>query len=196
MTTFAEKAFEALKAFRASHGGAVTRAEWIKVVDDLVATEGVFRKKRPSSRAPKVGKPRNPLFDALAVVHGVRDLSKLTRNGARCVGVALADILEVSPDLTVAEIERCAALYRQRHPTWPLTAPALAKNWAEFARSASTRSSKTDVYVEPSVEWRSVGARLYPDSKEWINPHDFASIKWFDLDASLRRAILAKLFPS
>ena len=197
MTTFGAKAYDALAALRSrKNGQPITRDEWVATIDELVAVEAIFRKRKPSSKRPKPGRPRNPLFDALAVGTGTRDLSKLTRNGGRVIGVALADILEVAPDLTEQEIERVIRAYKSAHPTWPCTAMAIAKHWAEFTKSAPTNLSKRDVYVEPTVPWREVAAQIFPQSKTWIDPHDFATRPWLEIGDSCRLSILKAVYPS
>lgn len=187
--TFGEKCFDALVKARADNGGSLHKAEWIKVVNDLVATESVFRKK---PKAAKGEKPRNELFDALALATGTRDLTKLTRAGARAVAVALADIKEVSSDLTTQEIFRCAELYKQLHPTWVLTAPALAKNWGSLARSAEGANPFKPQNAGPAG-WLTLLNRLFPDcvyarggTLEITHESDY---EWNRLDQQIRAAI-------
>lgn len=195
--TFGTKCREALAKERERLGGKITPEQWDAVVDGLVVIEAIFRKKKPSAKRPKEGRPRNPLFDALALATGTKDLALLTRAGGRAIGVALADIIEVSPGLTPEEITRCAELYRQKNPTWPLTAPALAKNWAQFARTDRTRAAKRDIYQEPDG-WKTSEAarsRVYTTgvSKEtWAN---LVAEGWFQLGTSERKEILSALFP-
>ena len=155
--SFGAKCREAIAKERERLGGKITAEQWDAVVDNLVVTEGVFRKKKPSSKRPKEGRPRNPLFDALALGTGTRDLAKLPRMMGKTIGVALADILEVSPDLTPDEMERVISAYKSKHPTWPCTAMAIAKHWAEFAKSDATHAAKTDVYQEPP-NWKTCEA--------------------------------------
>ena len=193
--TFGEKAFNALANARTKAGGVLPKEVWIQTVDDLVALEAVFKKRKPSSKRPAEGRPRNVLFDALAIATGTRDLTKLSRIGGRTVGIALADIIDVEPELTVEKIESVVRSYKARHPTWPCTAMAIAKHWAEFAKTAPTNASKRDVYVEPTVPWREVAAHIFPDAKDWIDPHDFATKAWLEIADTCRSKILAAVYP-
>lgn len=155
-----EKLFEALLAARQKAGGNLPRTLWIETADAAIADLQILRKRKP--RRLKTDRPRNLLFDALALGTGCRDISQITRNGAKAVGVALADIREVMPTVTVEEIERVIAAYKNRHPTWPCTAGAIAKHWSEFAVTASTQAAKRDIYIEP-VLWSGAAKALYGD---------------------------------
>lgn len=131
------------------------------------------------------------LFDALASSCG-QNTKELPRAMLRAVGVALSDIRAVTPDVSPEEIERRAGCYRQKHRDWPLTAPALAKYWGEFG-AGHTRTGKIDPYVEPPSIWREVAKALFPDAKDWINPHDFDAVKWADVRLTLGPQILKSL---
>jgi hypothetical protein len=79
----------------------------------------------------KMGKP-NPIFDALAELHGGTE--NLSRPMAKTVGVATAAIRRATPNVNAGEIHR-----RARNYTWlswndtrrPPSAQALAKWWAD-----------------------------------------------------------------
>ena len=80
-------------------------------------------------RQPAAPRARDPLFDALALsTEG--PLEQIPKKKNRAIGVALAEIRSVAPDLTPAEIERRAANYRLHMPGVTLTANALASHWA------------------------------------------------------------------
>lgn len=49
------------------------------------------------------------------------------------LGTALAQIEAVSPEVAPTEIRKRAALYRERHAEWELTAPSLAKYWGDLS---------------------------------------------------------------
>lgn len=183
-----EKLFDAIGAARIANKGTLNKEQWIKAADAFLAAEMVFRKRRPGRT--KFDRPRNPLFDALALATGTKDLAKLTRAGAKAIGVALADIREVSADVSPAEIERVIDAYKRTHPTWPCTAPAIAKNWAEFAASTSSpRSARRDVYVEPPA-WRDAANRIFPNARDFVQPVDFSTVAWLDIPFTLRADIL------
>ena len=84
------------------------------------------------SRSPAKTRKPDPVFDALAVLHGGRE--SLTRSMAQTVGVATAAIREASPDVTPEEIDRRARAYRDLEwnfdHRWP-SAQSLAKWWPE-----------------------------------------------------------------
>lgn len=189
MITLGEKIFEALAQERAQ-GNNLTRDRWIAVANLTIEEHKLTTKRRP--RAAKTDRPHNPLFDALAIATGCRDISQLTRNGAKAVGVALADIREVCPDLTPAHIQNVVAAYRLRHPTWPCTALAIAKNWAEFANTPRTVAAKTDIYQEPPGWKESEAAmnalRTTPETWQIICERG-----WFELGADIRKDILNAL---
>lgn len=158
--SFGTRYFSVLDAEATRLGRKLTRSECIARLDEFAATQGILRKKKPKG-APRA---RNPLFDALALATGTRDLSQLTRAAAKAIAVALADIQAVTPDLTVEEIDRRAAAYKRRW-TDPrnLSAPALAKHWGQFAPTAGeakTRAAMNDVYQEPE-HWHAAAVTLH-----------------------------------
>ena len=78
------------------------------------------------------GRQRNPCLDALAALDG-SDLAQVTDSAWGAAAKALKDIRAVFPNVDADEIRRRAECYRRKHPTWPLTPNALAKNWASLA---------------------------------------------------------------
>lgn len=87
--------------------------------------------KEPEPEEPEsAARPRDPVFDALAVIQG-SNLVAMTRRESRAVGVALAEIRAVSPDVDGGEIRRRAANFRRvTPPGTTLTANALASWWS------------------------------------------------------------------
>ena len=185
--TLAERIYDALAAARQT--GPLDKPRWLSVVSAAEHEHKVANKRKPNRT--KLDRPRNPLFDALATATGCQDISQLTRNGAKAVGVALADIKEVCPSLTVEQINRVVDAYRRKHPTWPCTAPAIAKNWAEFAKTtggAQTATAKTDVYQEPPNWQQSEPARLAINA----SPETWQLVierGWFALATDIRAGI-------
>lgn len=181
-----EKLFNVLANKRTQSGGVLNKEQWIAAANEFMTTEGVMRKKKPAA-APRA---RNQLWDALALSTGQRNLSEVGRVAGKAVGVALADIKEVSPDVTPDEIYRRAGLYKSRHPTWTLSAPALAKHWAEFSLLSEedrTRAARNDVYQEPK-EWNAAAHQVYG-----VHADDLIARGWFEIDTTYRKAILAKI---
>ena len=155
--TFGEKLFDALAIERARLGGTLPRERWLAVANETAQSEGVLRKRKPKGAE----RARNPLFDALALTMStIQSLDELTRLAAKAVGIALADIKEACPDVTVEEIQRRAALYKRRWPdprNW--SAPALAKHWPEFGNGG--RPTRTGVEFAPEpAEWRAAARKI------------------------------------
>lgn len=167
--------------------GSLSPDEGASIIDALDAERAVMSKKAPRVASTNGRRARNVLFDTLATETGCRDLSQITRAGARAIAVALADIREVSPDLTPEEISRRASAYRSKHRDWPLTAPALAKYWSEFGGNR-TRSAKRDVYVEPA-EWDRVAETLWGQQVA----SKMAGLGWSEISTALRADILREM---
>jgi hypothetical protein len=188
--SFGSRYFTVLDAEAKRLGRKLTRAECIAKLDEFAVTAGALRKKKPKG-APRA---RNPLFDALALATGTRDLTQLTRAAAKAIAVALADIQAVTPDLTVEEINRRAASYRRRW-TDPrnLSAPALAKHWGQFAFAAGeakTNAARRDVYQEPDrAAWYAAAVSLYgePVAVQML------AKGWLELGTDFRTAILNEM---
>lgn len=98
---------------------------------------------RPKTRAPR---KRDAVFDALVAIEHAD--GELTRRHARSIGVALAEIREVAPDVTPAEVRRRATIYAQLMPGAALTANALAKHWARCGGSVAAVRSVAEVDAE------------------------------------------------
>lgn len=98
-------------------------------VESVQSSQLVLEPDKPS---PKRERPRNPLFDALAVLD-CPNLSELTRSAASRVAKALQDIKAVAPDVTPAEIKRRADNYRAHMPGASLTSTALSAHWGRCA---------------------------------------------------------------
>jgi len=192
--TFAHKLFDALTRARESAPNKVlTKDRWLATVNELAALEGIARQKKPKGAV----RARNPLYDALALATGTRDLTQLTRAAAKAIAVALADILAVTPDLTVDEINRRASAYKRR---WPdarnHSAPALAKHWATFG-GTPTRTGFA-VMEEPKEDWRAAAKLAAEDTEDFvIRRARIEAIEqgqaWYQFSADFRKAIFDKL---
>lgn len=188
--TFAEKLRTALKAQGLPALPSEERtAKWDEVVNATAHAEGIARQKKPKG----VARARNPLFDALALAGGCRDLNQLTRLAAKAVGVALADIMAVTPDLTPDEIYRRRDAYKRR---WPdprnLSAMALAKHWDEFAlvsTEAKTRARLHDPYQLPVGDWFQAAAKKFGYS----SAEAMREKGWFEFGIDHRLAILKEM---
>jgi hypothetical protein len=107
---------------------------------DFDAQQG---RKPTKTRTPKP-RERNALIDALIAVDGGIP-QETTSDAFKKVGVALSKIREVCPDVTNEEIKARAASYHRKHPTWTLTAMALANHWGELTGSAGKPKSHQDL---------------------------------------------------
>lgn len=184
-----ERLHNLLGNLRTKNGNVLQRDQWIKAATDFIDLEIQTTRKTPRAKGtPAPKRPRNPLFDCLATVTGTRNVHEMSRAGLRAVGVALADIQAVTPDLTEDEIKRRAAAFTRAHPTWNLTAPTLAKYWGNFSpRKETTRSGESDPYQEPDLEtWHAAADVLYPGTLVTKRP-------WLDVPIDLRMNILKQI---
>lgn len=191
--TFGARYFAILDAEAKRLDRKLTRAECIAKLDEFAAVMGVLKKKKPKGAA----RARNPLYDALALATGTRDLSQLTRAHAKAIAVALADIQAVTPDLTVDEINRRATAYKRR---WPdprnLSAPALAKHWASFG-GAPTRTGFA-VMEEPKDDWRPAAKLVAEETDDFtIRESRLSALadgyQWFQFSTDFKRLIFEKM---
>lgn len=170
---------------RANNGDKLSKEEWLQITAAQIKAEVDAVKNAP--KAKRVNGDRNPLFDTLAQACGL-NLADLTKSGARTVGVALADIQSVAPELTPEEIRARILRYKQLHPTWPLTVGSIAKNWASLGSgdNDSTGTGKLDVYQEPKRDWKPACLRLWgADIGAQIHAKG-----WFGIGTNYRKDIL------
>lgn len=185
MNSFGEKLWDELTAFSKRAGRKCDKADFVQIGNALAQSEGVLRKKKPRGAA----RARNPLFDALALATGIKNLSEITRDAAKKIGIALADILEVCPDLTTEEINRRAAAYVKRYPeARNLSAGALAKHWAQFGQGAKTKAGANDVYQEPE-NWHAAAIVLFGFDAGTA----LGTAGWFNIGIDYRTKILAEI---
>lgn len=69
---------------------------------------------------------RDELFEALAEIEHA-DIDQLTRSARGKLNDATKQLRDIGA--TAEDVRGRAAVYRRVHPTWDLTAPALAKHW-------------------------------------------------------------------
>lgn len=131
--TFGHKLKDAMLKARARHPeGKLTDEDWIRIANETAAAH--FKRRKPVDKL-EAEKCR----EALARACGIIALAQMTEAGWRPIRKALTEIRKVfegTDEQLILEIQRRAAAYRTRHPTWELTAPALAKYWANFGRLA------------------------------------------------------------
>lgn len=121
-----------------------------------------------TSQTTKKPRARDPLLDALATIGGV-DISQVTRSAWGAAAKALAEIKDVSTDVSVEEIQRRGRIYRQNMPNAQLTPVALAKWWANSAVAAPQRNDamhptatpRPSIYVE-LPGWRDKALARWP----------------------------------
>jgi hypothetical protein len=88
---------------------------------------------KSSRAAPTAPRRRTPVFEALLAEAGIAPGTTLTANERGRFNAAGKQLREVGA--SAAEIRRRAGLYRERHPTWELTATALATHWSALGAS-------------------------------------------------------------
>lgn len=96
----------------------------------------------PKNESPaprKQARARNPLMDALAMLHG--ELSQITAPTWRQIAKALKDIHDVCPDVTPADIDARASNYRTHYPDCSISSSALAKHWSVCASKKNMAGS-------------------------------------------------------
>jgi hypothetical protein len=164
----ARRLFDRLNQARANNGGQLSRDEWLAIA------AAQFKAEQSVCKKPRVVNGRNPLFDALALACGVQ-AAGMTRAAARACAVALADVLAVYPATTEADIKHRVSRYREKHPSWPVTPPAVAKHWGSLCEGDPTRTAKHDIYQEPR-DWLKACVALYGEdvggqihAKGWID---------------------------
>jgi len=84
-------------------------------------------------------RPKDLIFEALCAATGT-EIASLTKSGRGAINGALRDICAASPQVTAEEIKSRAAAYARKFPSAALTAPALAKHWANCGSAAGTES--------------------------------------------------------
>lgn len=89
-------------------------------------------------------RPRNSLFDALAVACG-NNLAEMTERAAKACGVALNEIRRACPDVTPEEIRRRADNFRRANrPDYRLTPSKFVLEWSTLG-TASAATTTTPV---------------------------------------------------
>ena len=126
---------------------------------------------------------RKPLYAALVTATG-GDGETLTKTAAKTVAVALQEILEVCPNLTVEEVNFRVNRYKFLHPQWPLTVMAICKNWSDLGGGKRTDAGKKDSDIEP-INWKDYAAKIH---------EALPSMEWFTISKPLRDDIL-RLIP-
>jgi len=81
---------------------------------------------------PKTARARDEIIDTLAEIEGI-NLKELNGKVGGRLAVAKKAILQSTPKCNRDELLRRARKYRVDHPTWTLTANALASHWAELS---------------------------------------------------------------
>lgn len=131
--TFADKLWDVLMKARARHPEQkLSEADWKKNVNETAAAH--FKRRKPSAPLEQ-----EKVREALARACGIIAIGQITEAGWIPIRRALSDIRKVfngTDEELILEVQRRAAAYRTRHPTWDLTPSSLAKYWANFGRLA------------------------------------------------------------
>lgn len=180
---------ERLKLAREQAGGtlawqkvaAIIQASFEQEIACFAAINGAPRKPRA---APATPRKRDEHIDSLVYACG-GDPFQLTRAAIQAAAVAVAEIKQVSPDVSVEEIKRRVQRYKEKHRDWPLTPMAVSKNWHDLGTSAGrTYSAALDPYIEPEG-WRDMAAKVFPNG-------DFSDKQWAEVSILVRKDILTK----
>lgn len=170
-----------------------SRAERIKESKD--------RKEDRSGRAPRgASELHDSSFLALAKAEGSCP-EELTSRGRASIEVALAVIMRVRPNVSAAEIERRARVYRSVMPSGTrLTARALATHWARCGGGASSpAASAAQRVTDPEPINRRERCLVFSRMAEpplGITPETWASYgdrPWAELTPSVRKLLLKPL---
>lgn len=195
--TFADKLWDVLMKARARHPEQkLSEADWKRNVNETAAAH--FKRRKPQSLLE-----RDKCVEALALATGTKDVTQMTEPELRSHRKALRDIRKVSGSLNdaelIIEIARRAGLYRDRHPTWPLTPMSLTKYWSHFGRMPGAPTRKE--MDEPSVPWRDamkIAADMTqdPSARQSRLTAWEENYQWVQLGPEFRKAINALLNPS
>lgn len=168
----AEQLYALLAAKAGELGRPLKRQEWLEVA------RGAMGKLSKNER--------NGLIETLIRECG-GDPQTSTKPALRAAAVAMNDILAVCPELDDGEIRQRAALYRRKHPTWPLTPMALSKNWGSLMGSRPTASESLNIYAEP-IGWKRVFAQIYG-----IQDAALQDKEWNDISPDMRMTTLQRM---
>lgn len=150
---------------------------------------GRIKKKVKEVAGPALPVPaRDSLFDALANAEGSSP-GELTKPGAKKIAVALAQIRKASPDVTAAEIQQRARIYRSVMPGGTrITANALAVHWAKCGPARTENKSEKSIGPTPPADWRERIEAAYPGNLTNANDRPFS-----DLPLNIVREVFPEL---
>lgn len=134
--------------------------------DTLAQVEDPPVKKKKGAAEPPKPRARNELFDAIA---GVCGIAEVTKSAGGRIAKALKEIKEATPEVTVEEIEARARRYREQWPNAELSPTALSANWGRFAVVKKERGAVNGVGSAsgpPCAEW----AQFARDELGWELP--------------------------
>jgi len=145
---------------------------------------------------PKPERPRNALLDTIVAATG-GDVANTTPSAWSAAAKALSDIKAVCPDVTPILLRQGATNYRLAHPTWPLTPPALAKNWgtlgvrsaAQVANAQPPEPDWEDTCRPPPEGWREVLCEV-----ERVQPELVAEREWESFSPQTQLGVLREIW--
>jgi hypothetical protein len=188
--TFASRLRAYLHAEKDRLGGQPLTAEhWDKAVNGYLsaylATERMVGAKRKA--------PKTPYFEALCRACGINPVEtdrKRMQQLDRIVS-AMRDLGKIAGvEMPAEEINRRAARYRQKFPTWALTPESLLKRWGECG-SATGLASRLD---EPDG-WRERIDDLYTAQEQEDCPGQMHSLRrdaWSQLPRHMKESVLRR----
>lgn len=133
---------------------------------------------------------RDEVFDALAVASGY-NLAILTKSAAARVAKAKSEIMAVSPQVTVAQIEHVAKKLAAKFTGAPVTPTSIAAHWSEFGTPpTAAEKARLNPYKEPA-KWQET-LRTLGRSRGWdaMTVLDYSTKPWADLPLTIRQEIV------
>ena len=216
--TFGEKCTDSIRAYLKANNlksiGALNASIIADLIDRVydhslqVEQADKDRKKAiATAKREKVNEQPTPdankatLFEALANVCGMA-VNEMTRGAASSCGLALAQILEVMPNVTKEEIWKRGKLYKKTYPQASLSPTSLSLHWPKFGGTGTFVNEPTenfhmkedDPYAEPKWDWRSIAIGRWP-KKDYPHLEYLEKIEWKDLTLTLKNMLKNELKP-
>lgn len=155
---------------------------------------GASGEKEKGPKPEKAPRPADPVFEAFAR-HLGQDPKQLTPTAGRLIGIALAEIRKIAPNVTGNEIARRVINYRKHYAEAACTAPAIAKHWALIDNAPGqyrpTGPTEADKLRHPPAGWTDTLARLYPPEDFPATREAIAASDWNGLQIATRKEIVA-----
>lgn len=172
-----------------------------KQVAQAEKKKGKTSTKHEKSSTETASNLRSTLFEALANVCGMA-VNEMTRSATNSCGLALGQIIEVMPTVTVEDIWKRGKLYKNAFPNAVLSPTALSMHWAKFGGTGTFVNEPTttftmneaDPYAEPKWDWRSIALEKWP-KKDYPHLAYLETTSWKDLTLTLKNLLKTEMKP-